>query len=175
MPRRDLARGAQGRGVMTVVDAGMQWLALLLACAVVASAIGAIVARSLFSMCMYLLAAGALAAAVVLLLGAGEGALALALFAAAWAPVLLLAAMLLSARAVKPMRRGRPWLSMGAATVSAGAILWPAAELGARAAPASEMSGLGFWLAPLIFATAAACLGLLGYGERGALGRGPDG
>jgi len=158
---------------MTILDAGMQWLALALAVAVAILAMCAIAARSLFSMCMYVLAAGALTAAVVLLLGAGDGALALALFAAAWAPVFLLATMLLSTRAAKPIRRGRPWLSIGAAAVSAGAMLWPASELAARSAGSVESSAVGFWLAPLIAVAAAACVGLLGYGERGAFERGP--
>ncbi len=156
-----------------VLAQAAHWLAAPLLAAALAAGLGVIMARSLFAMCMCLAAAGASAAAAAALLGAGEGALALALVAAAWAPLLLLAAMLLSARAAKPRRRGRPYLSIVAAAVSAGAILWAAPEL---EAPARSVHGaaasLGVWPAMLLFVAGAACVGLLGYGERGVLQNG---
>jgi hypothetical protein len=155
------------------LHAGMDWLALALACAALAVATGAMLARSLFAMCMHLGAAGALTAAAVLGLGAGDVALPLALFAGAWAPVLLLAAMLLSARATRAARRRAPWFSILAAA-AAGAGLWfIVPDLGPTAAPppSAPHSALGAWLAPLILASAGACVGLLGYGERGAFQR----
>ena len=45
---------------MTALQSGVEWLALALACAAFAAAAGALLARSLFSMCMHLGAAGAL-------------------------------------------------------------------------------------------------------------------
>lgn len=150
-----------------------QVLALVLLLGAVAAALEAITARSLLAMCGHLAAAGALIAAVVLLLGGGDGALAAALFAAVWAPVMLLGAVLLSTRAVKPLPRRRSWLSMIAAAGAAGVLLWSLTEL--PAAPAGEHAdatlGIGFWIAPVILAAAAVCAGLLGYGERGAFGR----
>ncbi len=151
------------------------WLAAPLLAAALAAGLGVIMARSLFAMCMCLAAAGASAAAAAALLEAGEGALALALVTAAWAPLLLLAAMLLSARAAKPLRRGRPYLSFVAAAATAGAVLWAAPELDAPARAAHGAAApLGVWPAMLLFVTGAACVGLLGYGERGVLQNGPQ-
>ncbi len=155
------------------MSAALPWIALGLLGAALVAAFGAILARSLFAMCMHLMAAGASVAAMALVLGAGEGALALALFGAAWAPVLLLAAMLLSARAAKDTRRGWPWLSLIAATAALCAVWWPLLQLETRTdvGGAYVSIGMGFWLAPLLLVMAVACVGLLGYGERGALGR----
>lgn len=150
-----------------------QLLALVLLVAAIAAALEAIMARSLLAMCGHLAAAGALVGVVVLLLGGGDGALAAALFAIVWAPITLLGAVLLSTRSAKPGRSGRVWLTLLAAIVAAGALMWPLAELPAAAPSETETAtrGLGFWLAPILLAAAAACVGLLGYGERGALGR----
>lgn len=154
----------------------LQWLALALLGAAVAAAFGATTARSLFVTAMHLLAAGVSVAAIVLLLGAGEGALAAALFAAAWAPVLLLGAMLLSARAARQARPGETVLGWLGAALAAPLLWWPLGELGARAPSAAVgAAGVGFWLAPLMLVLAVVCLALLGYGERGAMndGEGP--
>lgn len=152
----------------------LPWLALVLMGVAIASSLGALAARSLFATCMHVLTVGVSAAAAALLLHAGEGALAMALFAAAWAPVLLMATMLLSARVTKARRR-LPWLGLFGAIAAAGATWWPFAELATApaAAPSHALGGLGFWLTPLIVVAAAACVGVLGYGERGALTRGP--
>jgi hypothetical protein len=155
---------------------GAQALALVLVVTALATALGAIMSRSLLAMCAYIAAAGALAAAAALLLRSGEGALALALFAAAWAPVLVLSGVSLSARSAKPVR-SRTWLSVLAVAGTSLIILAPLLAAPA-AAPATAQGGgeatpgLGFWAAPLILVAAAGCVGLLGYGERGAFGRG---
>jgi hypothetical protein len=152
---------------------GLHWLALFLAGAAGAAALGAVLARSLFAMCLYLTVAGALSAACLLALNAGEGALALVLVAAAWAPILLLAAMLLSSRAAKPRQGRRRWLTLAGAGAVAGAAIWAVSDLGPAIAPMGRdiATGLGFWLAPLLLVPAAGCIALLGYGERGALAR----
>lgn len=154
------------------MSAVLPWLALGLLAAAIVAAFGAIAARSLFATTMHLAAAGASVAAMALVLGAGDGALAVALFAAAWAPVLLMAAMLLSARTTKQARRRVPWLSMLGALAALGAVWWPLAELAPTGAVAQRhiAVGLGFWIAPVLLAAATACLGLLGFGERGAIG-----
>jgi hypothetical protein len=151
---------------------GLSMIALGLMGVALAAAVGALMARSLFAMIMHLIACAAAVAVCVLLRGGGEGALAIALVGAAWAPVLLLAAMLLSARAVKPGGRRIPWLTAAAAALMAAATWAPLGELiaaapTARAAPIA----LGFWLAPLLLVTGAACAGLIGFGERGVLSR----
>ncbi len=155
--------------------AALPWLALALLGVAVASAIGAVAARSLFVTCMHLVTTGVSVAAAVLLLQAGEGGLALALFAAAWAPVLLLAVTLLSTRATRAERRGAPIVSIVGASLAACAIWWPLFEL-AAVAPTGiphEFHGLAFWLAPIVLVAGAGCVGVLGYGERGALTRRP--
>jgi hypothetical protein len=155
---------------MSGVETGLHWLALGFTCAAFVIAIAALMARSLFAMCMYLAAAGVLGAAAMLALGAGDAGLAAALFLAAWAPLLLLAAMLLTARATKAKRRSGPWFSLAAALVTAGGVLAVVPELGDAATPAAGGAGaIGAWLAPLLLVAAAACVGLLGFGERGAL------
>ena len=156
-----------------VLSLGAQALALLLTVGAFAGAVGAMTARSLYAMCVHLVVTGAYAAASMLALGAGDGALAQALLGVALTPVVLLAAMLLSARAAKPRRSGLPWLTLAAAAGAAVAVLWVMPALGAPAPPAPivQTGGLAPWLAALVFVSAAACVGLLGYGERGALQR----
>jgi hypothetical protein len=151
---------------------GLLALALLLAALI--AAFGAITSRSLFATCLYLASAAAAVATVILLRGAGDGALAVALVAAAWAPVLLLAAMLLSARATKGGRHGLPWLSLMAGAVTLAAVWWPLDELSGEAEHAAPAE-VAFWLAPLLLAVAAGVAAVLGYGERGALGAGDGG
>ncbi|MGD9967005.1 MAG: hypothetical protein AB7T59_10820 [Hyphomonadaceae bacterium] len=151
----------------------LQWLALALLGVAMIAAFGAMSARSLFVAVMHLAAAGVAVASVVLLLGSGEGALAVALLAAAWAPVLLLGAMLLSARAAKPPRALPTMLGWLGATIALPLLWWPLVELSAHAPTASlATTGSSSWIAPLVFVLAVVCLALLGYGERGALTRG---
>src|SRR5688572_19457257 len=160
--------------IARVIDDAGAWVALVLTFGVIASALGAAMARSLYTLCMHIAAAGALAAAALLAHGAGDAALTQVLFGAGVAPFLLLAVLLLSTRAAKPMRRGRPWLTIAAAGVAASAILWAIPDLGAPApvrialAPDAPIAP---WLAPLILVAGAACVALIGFGERGALAR----
>jgi hypothetical protein len=143
----------------------LHWLALALIAAAMTGAFGAIFARSLIAACLYLVATGTAISAALMLLGAHEGALALALVAAAWAPVLLLAAMLLSARAAKSSRAG--WLAALAGVAVTGLIWWPLAELETPARAAIASGAQSFWIAPLLLVAGVACFGLLGFGERG--------
>lgn len=154
----------------------LPYLALVLMGVAIASAIGALAARSLFVSGMHVIAAGVCAAAATMLLRGGDGALAFAVFAAAWAPVLLLAAMLLSTRSSKAARAKLPWASVLGALFVALALWWPLLDLrnAAPAAASAPATALSFWLAPVVFAAAAVCLGALGYGERGALVRRAD-
>lgn len=155
------------------LDAVAVWLALALGVGVLTAALAAATARSLFSMCMHLAAAGALGAATLAALGAGDLGLGQALLLAGLAPVILLASMLLSTRAAKPRREGWPWLTIAAACAAAGAMLWASLELGTAAlthAPTGEPA-VAAWLAPLVFVAVVSAVGLLGFAERGALQR----
>ncbi len=146
--------------------------ALVLVAATLAAAFAALTARSLLALCLCLAAVGALAAAVLLALGAGDAALTMAIVVAAWAPVLLIGAVLLSARSAKSFGAGAPWLSMLAAALAGGAIAFAAPDVGpalARAQAAPD--AIGFWLAPLLLVVGVGCYGVLGFGERGALDR----
>lgn len=150
---------------------GLQIVALALLAIAIAAAVAAVLARSLFVMCVNLAAAGAACAGAVLALGADEGALGIALLGAALAPVLLLAVVLFGKPTAKPRPR-TPWFSLTAALALTAALSWPLRTLGPAAPTAPhDTPGLGFWIAPLLLVAAAACAGLLGYGERGALER----
>ena len=150
-------------------------IALAVMAVALVAAVGAIAARSLFAMIMHLLTVGAAIAVLVLLRGQGDGALAIGLVAVAWTPILLLGAVLLSARSARGGRRVLPWLTAAAALVIVGAAWFPLGELVERSPPPRAASlSLGFWLAPLLLVTAAACVGLLGHGERGAYARHGD-
>jgi len=151
----------------------VQLIALVLTLGAIAAALGAVTARALFASVMYLIVVAALAGAAILTLGVGDAALALFLLGVGVAPILLLGAILLSVRAAKPRRSGTPWLSIGASIAITAALAWGVADLGvAGTGLATEsVSPLAPWLAPLVFVACAACVALLGYGERGALDR----
>lgn len=137
--------------------------------AVIAAAAAALMARSLFAMCVGLAAAGAIGSAMLLALSARDGALALAIVAAGWAPMLLFGAMLLSTRTSKSGSRGLPWLTVlagaGAALVFAGVGL----QVEAPAPQSAPYTEFGVLAAPLLLVVASICIGLLGFGERGVL------
>lgn len=151
-----------------IVAASVHWLAFALIAAALVAACGAALARSLFSMAAFLFVTAALASAALLALNAG-GALDLALFGVGLAPALVLALLLLSTRAAKPRRRA-PWLTIAAASAAGVAVLAAARDF-TSAVPqiATPPGALAPWLAPMLFCAAATCVGLLGFGERGAL------
>jgi multicomponent Na+:H+ antiporter subunit B len=156
-----------------IASLAVQIIALVLLIGAIAAAMGAVTARALFASVMYLIVVGALAGAAVLTLGAGDAALALLLLAVGVAPTLLLGAVLLTTRTAKPRRGGAPWLSLAAGVATATALGWGASDLGLAADTFTQAETPGMlapWIAPLVFVASAACVGLLGYGERGALG-----
>ncbi len=155
---------------MSAVEITAHWLAAALLLAALGAGLGAALARSLFALCMCLTACAAFIASALALTGAGDSGLALALVGAAWAPLLLLAAMLLSARAVKTRKRARPWLSIAAVSATVLALLWAGSAPGLTQTMIGADAQLGPWPALLMFVACAACVGLLGYGERGAFG-----
>lgn len=146
------------------------WLAAPLMLGVLVAGAAALLARSLFVTSVCACVAGAMGSVLLVLLGAGAGALTLALVVGAWAPLLLLAAMLLSKRTAKGMAR-RPWLSIVATTAAACVLAWVGAAIGPGAAtqPAPVGAGIAYWLTLLALTLAALCAGLLGPGERGVL------
>lgn len=157
-----------------ILDSAVDWLALGLTAGVVAAVLGAATARSLYAMTMALLAATALAAATLLAHDAGDAALAQALAGVGAAPFVILGGLLLTARAVKPRRGARPWLTMSAACGAAAVILWALPDLGVPAPARVTLSGdatLAPWFGPLLLVVASAVCALIGYGERGSLER----
>lgn len=151
------------------LDWGAHVLALVFALGAFVCALATAMARSLFAMCMSLASAHACAAVAVMGLGAGDAALMLALYGAGFAPVLVLAGLLLSARATKTYKRAPVLLAGVAATAAGAAMLWAAPELSAASPHLLHASGaVAPWMAALLFVAALGCVGLLGYGERGA-------
>lgn len=146
------------------------WLAPLLMLSVLVAGIAALFARSLFVTSICACVAGAIASVLLVLLGAVSGALTLVLVVAAWAPLLLLSAMLLSKRTAKSHGR-RPWLSIVAAAGAVCALAWAGAAIEPDSAltPARASAGIAYWLALLALTLGAVCVGLLGPGERGVL------
>ncbi len=142
----------------------------LMLCAA-AAAVGALVARSLFALCLCLAAMCGSGAAAVLAFGYGDGATLLALFGVAFAPVVVMGGVLLSARSVNHRTDRAVWLSLLVAALTAVLLLWAGPELIAapRRMVASNFEPL--WLVVISFVTAIACVGLLGHGERGVLER----
>jgi hypothetical protein len=146
------------------------WLAAILAAGAIVLAIAALTARSLFVMSIALSGVAGLAAGVLLALGAGDGALNLVLVGAGLAPIILLAGVLLSARAAKAQQRGVLWLCLAAVALAVAAVAAIAPELlnaSTIARPANAPSSV--WLAVLIATVATAVAALLGYDERGVL------
>lgn len=154
------------------VLASTPWLALPLLLAVVVACCTALLSRSLFVVCLCLLVAGATGASVLLLLSQGSAAPEFALSAAAWGPLSLAGAVVLSKRAAKARARA-PWLSFVLGSCVAAVLVWavladaPASgagpELGHRAS--------ALWLAPLFLVMGIAAMAIAGYGERGVFGR----
>jgi hypothetical protein len=158
---------------MAVVSA---FAALVLTAVAFALAVAALRARALLvaGVCASLVAA--IASAALLANNAVLPAVALAVFGAALLLVWVLGGMLLSANSVKAGRRGAPWLTFLSAFATAGVILAVTPEFAAtRAAPIAEPVGLPALLSALMFVAGFSVIGLIGYGERGALeGRGRD-
>jgi hypothetical protein len=147
----------------------LSWLAVAAMLLAAGAAVAVLWARSLFSACVGLAALCACAAAALLALGYADGALALGLLGVAIAPVLLLGGVLLSSRSVKPRARRWPWLSIVAAALAGLAMIWAAPVIGVEQPVQEPAAGISIALAALVFAAVAACVALLGYGERGAL------
>jgi hypothetical protein len=150
-------------------------LALAFALLAAAASIGAALSRTHFVMSIYAMATAVFAALTLLLLSAGQAALAVLIVGAGLTPVLLLSGVLLSSRKIGSRGASRGfWLTPFAAAAGL-AIIWTGRDVVAHPVTAPALAGAGAWLAPLLFAAAATCVGLLGYGERGALDRGADG
>jgi len=154
---------------MLVISA---FAALVLTGIALALAVAALRARALFVASVYAGLVAAIASAALLANGAVLAAVALAIFGAAFLLVWVLGGMLLSANSVKATRRGAPWLTFLSAFATAGLILVVAPELAAtRPAPITEPVGLPALLSALMFVAGISVIGLIGYGERGALER----
>ena len=154
---------------MLVISA---FAALVLTGVALALAVAALRARALFVASVYAGLVAALASAALLANGSVLAAVAMAIFGAAFLLVWVLGGMLLSANSVKATRRGAPWLTFLSAFAMAGLILAVAPELAAtRPAPITEAVGLPALRSALMFVAGISVIGLIGYGERGALER----
>jgi len=149
--------------------------ALALALAAVVCALRALTARSMFTVSMSVAACGAACAGALLALGAENAAIGAALLGAGFAPLLLLAGTLLSAPTVRATRKGPPWLALCAAIAPVGVLVWSSFSLASRPSVLGVSADLAPWLMLLAFAGVLCPIGLLGFGERGVLGRGSRG
>lgn len=147
----------------------MSWLAVAALLLSAGAAVAVLSARSLFSACAGLAAMCACAAAALLALGYADGALALGLFGVAIGPVLILGAVSLSGRSVKPRARQAPWLSIAMAALAGIAMTWAGPSIQFEQAIEAPRAGIPLALGALVFAAVAVCVALLGYGERGVL------
>lgn len=130
----------------------------------------AVCARSPVAMCIWLVAMGALATPLLVLLGGDRGAVALALLSVGWAPAVLLAAILLTARdSSAPQRRRRPWHVLVAGATIVAALGWgmSSAFFAVGAVAVQDRATPAAWLAVLAFIAATGCWNLLAFGERG--------
>ena len=114
----------------------------------------------------------AIGALVLLANGAVLPAIGLIAFGAMLFPAWLLGGMLLSANAVKENRRRGGWLAQVAALVTAAVIVAATPELAAtHGVVHADPAGLPALLATVMFVAGVSVIGLIGYGERGALDR----
>jgi hypothetical protein len=147
----------------------LDWLAVAVMLLGAGAAAAVLWARSLFSACVGLAALCACAGAALLALGFADGALVVGLLGVAIAPVLLLGGVVLSSRSVKPAARRLPWLSILAAASAALAMMWAVPALELQQPIQEPRGGASIALVGLVFTAVAACVALLGYGERGVL------
>jgi hypothetical protein len=148
------------------------WVGLVLIAGAGVAAMSTLGARSLVGMGLALSAMAAMGAAALGVYG-GDGVIALAAFGVGLAPLLLMSGLLLSTRVAKT-RAGGTMLMLIAAAGGAVMVAIAAPELARAPATPSDGEPIGLWIAALVFVTAITCAGLLGYGERGVLGRRPS-
>jgi hypothetical protein len=149
-------------------------LALAFALLAAAASIAAALSRTHFVMSIYAMATAVFAALTLLLLSAGQAALALLIVGGGLTPVVLLSGVLLSSRKIGAKGRSRGFWLIPLATAAGLAMIWSGRDVVAHRIAAPALAGIGAWLAPLLFAAAASCVGLLGHGERGVLDRRAD-
>jgi len=152
------------------VALAVTWLAGVLALGAGVMAVAALRARSLFVTAACVAGVVALAAAAALLLGGGDGAVAMAAFGVAFAPLVIMAGVLLTARTARTTRGGL-WVSVVAVVAGLAAAAVIAPELGGAPAALLSHAPISLWLGALVFVAAAGCVAVLGYGERGVLQR----
>lgn len=146
-------------------------VALALAGGALAAACVAVAARSLFLASIAMAVCAALAAGALVGMGVDAPALGLALFGIGFAPTVLFSGLLLSTRVTRAKVRGA-WWGLGAGALVLAALGSSVIEVAPRA-DAIAPAPFSPWLALIVLAGAAACYGVLGYGERSAFDR-PD-
>lgn len=147
-------------GAITVVASGV----------LVVLSMTALAARALFVACVTGALMSAVAGLTLMSEGASAAAIAVVVLGVCLFPTWLLGGMVLSANAAKDSRRRGPWLISLAALATAAVILAASPELITTANIAvPETAGLPALLAALMFVAGVCVIGLIGYGERGAL------
>jgi hypothetical protein len=148
-------------------------MALLSTLGALAAAGVVIATRSLFVVSVALVVMLAMAAAAFAGLGLANAALGASVFGVALAPTLLLGAIVLTGRSAKRYPLGA-FLLAGIACILLAAALTASLFGFVTAAdrpPPPAPRGVALLLTAIVFVAALASVGLLGYGERGLLGR----
>lgn len=173
MQRRVLARGENNviaNGESDVLIAGT--ITVVLSGVLLALAMTALAARALFVACVSGALVGAVAGLVLLANGAVLPAIGLIVLGVALFPAWLLGGMLLSTNAAKDSRRRAPWLTLLAALATTAVIVTVTPDVAAtRSVSFPEPAGLPALLAAIMFVAGVSVIGLIGFGERGALER----
>ncbi len=155
-----------------LLELGPQALALVALSGLIVIAISAASSRALFGLTMFTACFAAIAAMAALALNAPYAALTFALIGVGHAPLFLLGASLLSARAARA-RRGRAVATPIALAIIMGAVMWGARDVIGAPAPAraDELGAVAIWIAVLIGAAGFGAFALLAFGERGGFER----
>lgn len=156
------------------LEAVSNWLAVAFMALALTLAAAAVVSRSLFAMALYVCLCAVAVAAATAAIGLDTGALAATTAGGVWLPLLLFMGFALGARAVKPTSGAWPWASLFTVAVLAAIVIWstrghallPVDIVGSIVRGGASITP---GLAALALVTAAGCVALLGYGERGVL------
>lgn len=157
-----------------LIDSGAAWIGACLAAVGAAAGCWALVARSFMLSGLWTAFAGACCAGALAAFGGTDAALLMSAVVVGWAPLVILGASLLGVDRVTPTRARSPWLSIAGASAIALIIVGVVfVEHGADASSAiarhgADSGGLGL----VVFVAVMGAVALLGYGERGGLGRG---
>lgn len=154
---------------MNAADLAAPSLALALIAMAAVCAFAAATTRSLVTLALALAACATFATAALLCVNQPVVALALAVLGAGLTPAMTFAALALSARVVKGRKRRIPFVAIAGGVGVVAALTWALPDLSGAPVSQGRDSAALFLLAAMVFAGAATLVGVLGFGERGAL------